>query len=78
MVTVKPKEWKNGRTPTMRSVSLIQNIWAIASMFEMMLYCDSMTPFGVPVLPLEKMTVAIESGVCFGASSRAGIQRART
>ncbi|OLC83469.1 MAG: hypothetical protein AUH72_04350 [Acidobacteria bacterium 13_1_40CM_4_65_8] len=30
-------------------------------MFARMLRCDSITPFGTPVLPLEKMTVASES-----------------
>ena len=35
----------------------------MASTLERMLWCDSITPLGVPVLPLEKMTVARSSGV---------------
>src|ERR1035441_3809236 len=31
MVTVKPKEWKNGSTPTMRSLEFVQKSWAMAS-----------------------------------------------
>ena len=33
MVTVKPKEWKNGSTPTMRSLESIQKSWAMASIW---------------------------------------------
>ncbi len=38
--------------------------------------CDSMTPLGVPVLPLEKMTAAMSSGFTRAARRDAGRKRA--
>ncbi len=45
----------------MRSFDVIQNSCAIASRLDSTLRCDSITPFGAPVLPLEKITVARSS-----------------
>src|SRR6267378_3427267 len=39
-------------------------------MFARILRCDSITPFGTPVLPLEKMTVASESASFSRTNSR--------
>ncbi len=58
---VKPNEWKNGSTPIMRSWLSTGNIWIMPSRFDSTLRCDSITPFGLPVLPLEKITVARSS-----------------
>ena len=60
-VPVKPNEWKNGSTPTITSSGFSWKICARASTFARMLRCVSITPFGTPVLPLEKMTVASDS-----------------
>ena len=46
----------------MQSFGLSQNTCAIDSMLEMTLKCESMIPFGIPVLPLEKTIVAGSSG----------------
>ena len=62
-VPVKPNEWKNGSTPMMRSWLSTGNIWIMPSRFDSTLRCDSITPFGLPVLPLEKITVARSSEV---------------
>ena len=43
-----PKEWKNGRTPIIRSFGVTQNTCAIASRFAITLRCDSITPLGSP------------------------------
>ena len=61
-VPVKPNEWKNGSTPIIRSFGVTQNTWHMPSRFAMTLRCDSITPLGWPVLPLEKITVARSSG----------------
>ena len=55
---VKPNEWKNGSTPMKQSVGPIGKICASESTLARMLACVSITPFGTPVLPLEKMIVA--------------------
>ena len=44
-----------------RRRSVTWNTCRIASTFARMLRCVSITPFGSPVLPLEKMTVASAS-----------------
>src|SRR3989442_7850300 len=63
MEPVKPKKWKNGNTPIRQSSLATQYTCAMPSMFARTFRCDSITPFGVPVLPLEKMTVARWSGL---------------
>ena len=57
-VPVKPNEWKNGSTPMKQSSFVIGKICASPSTLASMLACVSITPFGTPVLPLEKMIVA--------------------
>jgi len=56
------KGMENGRTPIMTSTSVSLNTCITLSMFDRMLRWVSMTPFGMPVLPLEKMIVARSSG----------------
>ena len=71
-VAVKPNEWKNGSTPSITSSGCRRKTRFAASMFDTMLACVSMTPFGTPVLPLEKMIVASASGEV-GARNRRSI-----
>src|SRR5262245_2286822 len=49
-----------------------------ASMFARTLRCDSITPFGMPVLPLEKITVASESTSFSGTNRRLSAAAGRT
>ena len=60
-----PKAWKNGSTPIIRSLLPSENSWPNPSVLERMLWWESITPFGIPVVPLENITVASESGPCF-------------
>jgi len=69
-VPVKPNEWKNGSTPTMTSAGVSANASLTDAMFSRMLWCVSITPLGTPVLPLEKITVAISCGSAGGQKSR--------
>jgi hypothetical protein len=56
---MKPKEWKKGRMPRILSRPPSMNTWLTWLMFDSMLKWLSITPLGSPVLPLEKITVAI-------------------
>ncbi len=61
-VAVSPKEWKNGSTPIMASFFPRWKTCAKPSALETMLWCVSITPLGLPVLPVVKMMVARASG----------------
>ena len=78
MVTVKPKEWKNGSTPD-DAVAVGRSRRAARSPRCWRSGCSARarTPLGTPVEPLEKITAAGESGVRPAReSSAAGAKRA--
>jgi hypothetical protein len=54
----------------------MSNTCPIESMFERMLRCESMTPFGMPVLPLEKITDVRSSAVAACGTSQREMARA--
>ena len=77
-----PKEWKKGRIPSRQSLRLTLIVCCTPSRLETMLRWLSITPLGVPVLPLEKITVASESsftsrGISQRRSTAVGTRRAR-
>src|SRR3989442_12927557 len=53
---VKPNAWKKGSTLIIRSSAVIQYTRDVASHTVSTLRCESITPFGSPVLPLEKVS----------------------
>ena len=59
---MRPKEWKNGSTAHMWSAVEVASSIRSASTSERTLWWLSITPFGSPVEPDEKSTIAIESG----------------
>ena len=58
----RPKEWKNGSTAHMWSAVEVASSIRSASTSERTLWWLSITPFGSPVEPDEKSTIAVESG----------------
>src|SRR5207244_5202212 len=54
-----------GKIPRIRSALCSMNTCINCATFDAMLKCDRITPFGSPVEPLEKITVAVSSGVVF-------------
>ena len=54
----------------MQSLGPTQYTCAAASAFEIRFQCDNITPLGVPVLPLEKITAAKSSGFPVPAKRR--------
>ena len=75
-VTVNPNEWKNGRMPATASFLVSGKSCRIDSTLAMTLRWESITPLGLPVLPLENMMVA--SSPFSGARFAAGMNRARS
>ena len=59
---MRPNEWKNGSTAHMWSAVEVASSIRSASTSERTLWWLSMTPFGSPVEPDEKSTIAVESG----------------
>src|SRR5579863_559408 len=60
----------------MRSLEPTEYTSAAASALAYRFQCESITPLGVPVLPLEKMTAAISAGFAEPSRERAGASRA--
>ena len=58
-----PKEWHNGNPNTSTSCSVLPMNPLMLSADEKMLKCDSMTPFGRPVVPVVKTMSAVSSAV---------------
>ena len=56
--TFSPKEWKMGRLPRMASLRVQPVMEMTEDALQVMLWWESMMPFGIPVEPLEKITTA--------------------
>ena len=56
--TFNPKEWKIGRLPRIASLRVQPVIEMTEDALQVILWWESMIPFGIPVEPLEKMTTA--------------------